>query len=334
MIRTAAANPRLQGVRNYITVCLGEARRKFWFREPKSSPISIISVRALKGHNLETSPGRRTETFKGGTKMPNQLLANQQLNINDHLDPSDNECHLIMQSDGNLVLYRNDNGRALWASNTWGKPVNHAIMQTDGNFVCYDAGGHPYWATGTDGHPGSSVILQDDGNLVVYSSAHVALWASGTVQTWNSGVAPQFPIQMSQTNSFSGSGGSMATTVTVYASGLLNAVTHTWEVTDLRGFRGAVAVAVLDENKANLWVSPTQQYGVDGRWIGTSDRTDNWSASIPAPILPNIRYLAIIQQWNPNNVFNDIETWLKGIANIGTQLASIIQSVKTVAAVL
>ena len=93
-------------------------------------------------------------------------------------------------------------------------------------------------------------------------------------------------------------------------------------------------MAVLDGNKTKLWVSPTQLYGVDGKWIGTSDRTANWSANIPAAILPSIRYLAIIQQWNPNNVFNDIENWLNGIANVATQLANIIQKVTTIGGVL
>jgi hypothetical protein len=270
--------------------------------------------------------------------MANQLHANQQLNVNDHLDPANNKTHLIMQSDGNLVLYRSD-GHPLWATNTWGRPVNHAILQSDGNFVCYDATGRPYWATGTDGHPGSYVVLQDDGNLVVYNPGNAPLWASNTVQNWSSpagggAVVPKFPIQMSQDDNFPGSGGYMHTDVTIYSSGLLNAVTHTWEVTDLRGFKGAVAVALLDQNKAKLWVSPTQQYGVDGRWIGNSDRTDNWSATIPAAILPNIRYLAIIQQWNPNNVFNDIGVWLTGIANVASQIANIIKTVETIAAAL
>ena len=272
--------------------------------------------------------------------MANVLHTNQQLNVNDHLDSPNNKCHLIMQSDGNLVLYRNDNGRPLWATNTWGRPVNHAIIQGDGNFVCYDAAGHPYWASGTNGHPGSYVILQDDGNLVVYPPSN-SLWASNTVQNWappangtGGTVVPKFPIQMSQDDSFPGSGGVMQTQVTVYSSGLLNAVTHTHEMTMLRGFKGAVAVAVLDQNKAKLWVSPTQQYGVDGSVFGTSDRTDNWSANIPSEILPQIRYLAIIQQWNPNNVFNDIQTWLNGISNVATQLANIIKVVETIAAAL
>lgn len=34
----------------------------------------------------------------------------------------------IMRGDGNFVLYNNRNGQALWASNTWNTPVNHAII--------------------------------------------------------------------------------------------------------------------------------------------------------------------------------------------------------------
>jgi PASTA domain-containing protein len=112
----------------------------------------------------------------------NRLQANQKLNVNDQLVSNNGKTRLIMQADGNLVLYRND-GKALWASDTWGKPVNVAIMQDDGNFVCY-APGVAYWSTDTWGHPGAYVILQDDGNLVVYSSSNSPLWASNTVWNW------------------------------------------------------------------------------------------------------------------------------------------------------
>ena len=143
------------------------------------------------------------------------------------------------------------------------------------------------------------------------------------------GVQPSFPITASQDNNFPGSGGFMHTDATIYASGLLNAVTHTWEVTDLRGFRGAVAVALLDQSQNSIWVSATQHYGVDGRWIGTSDRTDNWNDNVPAAILPNARYIAIIQQWDPNVVL-DIEQWIQGLANVAQSLGPIVQAISTI----
>jgi hypothetical protein len=92
---------------------------------------------------------------------------------------------LVMQGDGNLVLYRTQNSQPLWASNTAGQPVVTAEMQGDGNFVAYTSAGAAPWATGTDGNPGASVVVQDDGNLVVYNASNNPLWASNTVINWN-----------------------------------------------------------------------------------------------------------------------------------------------------
>jgi hypothetical protein len=115
-----------------------------------------------------------------------RLQPNQQLNVTDQLASNNGRVNLIMQGDGNLVLYRTRFGRALWASNTQGKPVHHVIMQGDGNLVAYSAAGAPDWNTGTYGHPGAWMVLQDDGNLVVYDSANTPLWASNTVQDFSS----------------------------------------------------------------------------------------------------------------------------------------------------
>ncbi|MEO3819625.1 LamG-like jellyroll fold domain-containing protein [Plantactinospora sp. B24E8] len=56
------------------------------------------------------------------------------------------------------------------------------LMQPDGNLVLYQAG-FPLWETGTSGNPGAYLQLQADGNLVVYSADDVALWSSGTADT-------------------------------------------------------------------------------------------------------------------------------------------------------
>jgi hypothetical protein len=108
------------------------------------------------------------------------LTANQQLNVNDQLESANGSARLVMQGDGNLVLYRQDNGNAIWASNTVGKGVTYAILQADGNFVAYDANNQPWWATGTEGSPGAAVTLEDDGNLVLAVAGQNPLWTSGT----------------------------------------------------------------------------------------------------------------------------------------------------------
>jgi hypothetical protein len=67
--------------------------------------------------------------------MANKLNPNQQLSVNDTLSANNAKTTLIMQSDGNLVLYLSGTTNALWDTGTFGKPVTHAIMQSDVNFV-------------------------------------------------------------------------------------------------------------------------------------------------------------------------------------------------------
>jgi hypothetical protein len=140
-----------------------------------------------------------------------------------------------------------------------------------------------------------------------------------------------FPVTASQFDNLSGCGGQMTTSVTILSSGALNAVTHTHEMTMFRGFNGAVAVLLLDGNQNQLWVSPTQNFGVDGTFVGRSDRIDNWSASVPTQLLSLARYIAIIQQWTPRGVVADIQNWLAGLSSIASSLGPIIQLIKTLA---
>ena len=89
----------------------------------------------------------------------------------------DGRFHLVMQGDGNLVLYTG--GVALWNSETSGKDGDILVMQGDGNLVLYSKTSCALWASGTSGHPGATLAVQNDGNIVVYH-AGTALWSSGT----------------------------------------------------------------------------------------------------------------------------------------------------------
>ncbi|MFE9118195.1 hypothetical protein [Streptomyces sp. NPDC007172] len=97
--------------------------------------------------------------------------------LNRNQSISSNTARLVMQSDGNLVVYDEFN-RARWASNTVGQGWT-ARFQTDGNFVVYTASNRPVWASNTDRHPGSRLVVQDDGNVVIYDGSQ-AIWATGT----------------------------------------------------------------------------------------------------------------------------------------------------------
>jgi hypothetical protein len=85
---------------------------------------------------------------------------------------------LVMQPDGNLVLYSDSVSK--WNTGTGGTGAHHLIMQTDGNLVLYDKVGQPKWFSGTGGNPNARAVLQSDGNLVLYSSNGVPIWSTLT----------------------------------------------------------------------------------------------------------------------------------------------------------
>jgi hypothetical protein len=102
------------------------------------------------------------------------------------LESPSGRFHLDMQHDGNLVLYRRDDNKPIWHSNTWysfwGSPGGeNAILQNDGNFVVYSYEGSALWASNTNGLGENYLRVQDDGNMVIYTKGSNAVqWASGT----------------------------------------------------------------------------------------------------------------------------------------------------------
>ncbi|HEX3563918.1 MAG TPA: hypothetical protein VHU17_00985 [Acidimicrobiales bacterium] len=89
---------------------------------------------------------------------------------------------LVMQTDGNLVVYLVAQGDALWSTGTQNNPGAVAAMQDDGNLVVYSEGGTALWASGTTA-PNSTLALQNDGNLVIYganSAGQYPVWSSHT----------------------------------------------------------------------------------------------------------------------------------------------------------
>lgn len=112
-----------------------------------------------------------------------------QFNINDKLVSQNGKFILVMQTDGNLVLYQDliDVNTAYWSTDTWWLPENArptcARLQEDAQFVLYDDNGVARWTSGTwgPGYVAPYLILQDDGNLVLYHDDSQPVWASGGV---------------------------------------------------------------------------------------------------------------------------------------------------------
>lgn len=94
-----------------------------------------------------------------------------------------------MQSDGNLVVYRNNGtNSAVWSTNTAGLGANRAVMQSDGNLVLYTPDHRAVWQTGSHGQ-GHFFTVTEHGQAMVLA----------IVPTWNSdsgmsGVSNDMPM--------------------------------------------------------------------------------------------------------------------------------------------
>lgn len=139
--------------------------------------------------------GRLTESFRrdgplGGlsTKITQDAADNRQgfvmqnvirvLHVGEGLYSPDGRFWLVMQGDGNLVLYQ-VGGAALWATATFGSNYFSAF-QADGNLVVYTAASVPVWASNTGGYWGSDLHLQNDGNMTIYNDAGALIWQTAT----------------------------------------------------------------------------------------------------------------------------------------------------------
>ena len=108
--------------------------------------------------------------------MSDRLNSGQDLTAGQNLTSPNGSYQLCMQGEGNLVLYRIEQGAGtpLWATNDM-HPIPHPIpqpppcvcaMQGDGNLVLYDGHAQPYWASNTF-TPNVTLVLHDDGSLVL-----------------------------------------------------------------------------------------------------------------------------------------------------------------------
>jgi len=122
------------------------------------------------------------------------LTGGMTLNRGQSISSTGGQYTLLMQSDGNLVYYRNLDGSPRW--NTATSDGSYSFMQQDGNFVLYTAAGIPRFNTGTQGNSGAYLLAQPDGNLVVYKQTGISLWSIGPDPLFQfslTGPAPAMP---------------------------------------------------------------------------------------------------------------------------------------------
>lgn len=77
------------------------------------------------------------------------LYPGERLYPGEYLMSTNEKYKLVMQGDGNMVIYSPN--RAIWSSQTNGKGSSRLVMQNDGNLVIYKDGASWTWASWTQG---------------------------------------------------------------------------------------------------------------------------------------------------------------------------------------
>lgn len=119
--------------------------------------------------------------------MSDKIGSPEMLESGKRLTSKNNCYHIDMQGDGNLVIYNTPDlvpRKPIWSSNTYNKSPYKPfllIMQDDGNLVMYDALNHAIWFSNTEqkGSPPYRLVMQNDGSLAIYDANNRCTWTSG-----------------------------------------------------------------------------------------------------------------------------------------------------------
>ncbi|MDR1032766.1 MAG: hypothetical protein LBL84_01995 [Candidatus Nomurabacteria bacterium] len=127
----------------------------------------------------------QTVTVVPSCSIGDTLAKGSSLQAGKCLRSANKEYKLLLQNDGNLVLY-SASGTALWHTYTYGKGGGDVKLQNDGNLVIYTIARKALWHTSTYNQGTSRLKVQSDGNLVLYKNAggaatwHTNTWSQGT----------------------------------------------------------------------------------------------------------------------------------------------------------
>jgi hypothetical protein len=146
---------------------------------PQSSPDWLTQLTNWGDNGGRPDCGAPNPSTQCGTLVGGQGLVSG--TTQQALSSCSGQYNLVIQSDGNLVIY--NGGNAEWASNTDAFGPASFLFGTDGNLGVYMGFGHfanpdRVFQTYTYGLSNPFLAMQDDGNLVVYSEQGAPVWSS------------------------------------------------------------------------------------------------------------------------------------------------------------
>jgi hypothetical protein len=100
---------------------------------------------------------------------PNVMQAGVLLTSGNYIESLNHNYRLVMQADGNLVLYAQQPGGAHATGFSTGTGGSYAVQQNDANFVVYTASNTWKWTSQTGGHASANylMVLGEDGSLTI-----------------------------------------------------------------------------------------------------------------------------------------------------------------------
>ena len=159
------ANLRAYGVLTGVTYPAGTPG-------PCFSNVSTYFTWTVNAENASGYQLLLTDTTE--TLGPGQIMSS-----NDRIVSRNGAYVLVMQADGNFVLYGPTG--AVWWTGTQGNPGAFAVMQNAGNLVVYRANRTVLFAAPPSQYIGGSrLVIQDDRNVVIYTSIGTPTWSSRT----------------------------------------------------------------------------------------------------------------------------------------------------------
>jgi hypothetical protein len=162
-----------------------------WLRIQDDGNLVLYGADGTSSPRWATSTNANTCNDSGG----DVLCPFRVLSVGQRLTSPNKRVFLELQSDGNLVLYKqcpkhwkgNETYRTdLWSTNTSRRVVTRLENTWNGNVALKgpDAQGNDsaVWRSGTIGNAGAWLRVQDDGNLVLYGKGGTStvLWTSDT----------------------------------------------------------------------------------------------------------------------------------------------------------
>ena len=134
-----------------------------------------------KGYEIKFGPGTCvSDADKLGSHNGQNGVCKVTNNINTTLKSPNGAFKLVLQDDGNMILY-NSRDEMIWKSDkfpgTGGAPYKLELQQIDGNLVIYNRSNQPIWATNRTSPNGPfRFAVQNDSNLVVYDRNNGVVW--------------------------------------------------------------------------------------------------------------------------------------------------------------